>query len=304
VNFLQDAAANQLGSIALGAVQLGLPYGIANSNGKPDAQTCFAILDAAQGAGIRVLDTAQAYGDSEALIGKYCGAHPDRSFHVISKLNPGCDYRDGESVLKAVARSVDLLGAPLASLLIHDPTQLRFWHAGVGDALMSCVASGYTESIGVSTYTPEEFEAALVIPDIRVIQAPFSALDRRLLVSGLLQQAVASGRVVFLRSVLLQGLLLMEPDAIPDRVSEARPLVAAWRRLCEEAELSPLAMALNYARQRAVGAILLTGCEQPDQVRANVALVGSKTLSESQLSAIDALPVPIEKVVNPSLWGK
>lgn len=304
MTFLRDVAENQLGCLALGAVQLGLSYGIANSRGKPDEQTSFAILDAAWDVGIRVLDTAQAYGDSESLIGKYCSARPDKPFHVISKLNPGCDYRNSTSVLKAVARSVELLGAPLASLLLHDPTQLRFWNEGTGEVLLSCVAGGYMECVGVSTYTPEEFAAALAIPEIRVIQAPFSALDRRLLTSGLLRQAVASGRVVFLRSILLQGLLLMEPNAIPDRIQEARPLVTAWRNLCEEAGMPPLAIALKYARQRAKGAVLLVGCEQPDQVRVNAALGGDGSLSESLLQAIDALPVPIEKVVNPSLWDK
>lgn len=304
MSFLQDAAANQLGCIALGAVQLGLPYGIANSLGKPDEQTCFSILDAAQTSGVRVLDTAQAYGDSEALIGRYRSVKPDSNFHLISKVNPRCDYQDIASVLGAVSCSVELLGAPLASLLMHDPSQLRFWDQGVGDALMSCVDRGYTESIGVSIYTPEEFAASLAIDEIKVIQAPLSALDRRLLSSGLLKQAVESGRIVFLRSALLQGLLLMEPDVIPCHIYEARPLIKAWRQLCKEADLKPLTVAIKYVLQRAAGAVVLIGCEHPEQVLANTALAGGKDLPESLLAAIDALPVPAEQVVNPSLWGK
>lgn len=304
MNFLKDNAAESLGTIALGAVQIGLPYGIANRSGKPDQQTAFTILDVAKKSGIRVLDTAQAYGDSELLIGQYRTARPEKPFHVISKINPGINYRDRARVLEAVARSVDLLGMPLAALLLHDPTQLCHWNEGVGESLMACVEAGHTECVGVSTYTPEEFEIALTFPDIRVIQAPFSALDRRLILSGLLQQAIDSGRIVFLRSVLLQGLLLMESADIPESLAEARPLVSAWRDLCATVGLPPLAVALKYVRQRAHGAILLIGCEHPDQVSTNVALVRGEPLSETFLAAIDSLPVPIEKIVNPSLWGK
>lgn len=304
MNFLHDAATGRLGGLALGAVQLGLPYGIANRTGKPDEATAFAILDAAARNGVRVLDTAQAYGDSEALIGRHRITKSFSPFHVISKLNPGCDYRDRAAVLAAAAHSADLVGAPLASLLMHDPAQLKYWNEGAGEALLACVAAGHAASVGVSIYTPEEFDLALSIPEVRVIQAPFNALDRRLLFSGVLKRALASGKVVLLRSILLQGMLLMEQDAIPDRVAEARPLIAAWWTLCREAGLPPLTVAIKYAQQRVPGAILLMGSETPEQVDANAALVEASPLPESLLSAVDGLPLPLEKIVNPSLWSK
>ena len=49
----------------LGTVELGLDYGINNSEGKPSKMQAFELLDTAWNGGIRELDTAAAYGDSE-----------------------------------------------------------------------------------------------------------------------------------------------------------------------------------------------------------------------------------------------
>lgn len=44
--------------LTLGAVQLGLPYGVANATGIPSGEEASAILDAAMAGGIEVIDTA------------------------------------------------------------------------------------------------------------------------------------------------------------------------------------------------------------------------------------------------------
>ena len=55
----------------LGTVELGMAYGINNTQGKPSLEKSFEVLDAAWRGGIRELDTASAYGDSEEIIGMF-----------------------------------------------------------------------------------------------------------------------------------------------------------------------------------------------------------------------------------------
>ena len=57
--------------LAIGTVQFGMDYGIANQNGKVNANQIQSILDFAHEKGINVLDTAKAYGNSEKSIGNY-----------------------------------------------------------------------------------------------------------------------------------------------------------------------------------------------------------------------------------------
>ena len=65
--------------IALGTVELGMDYGFRGSGhyAKPDFKDSEALLHAAVEAGINLFDTARAYGEAEAIIGR-----------VLPDLNP------------------------------------------------------------------------------------------------------------------------------------------------------------------------------------------------------------------------
>ncbi|MGC1633411.1 MAG: aldo/keto reductase, partial [Gelidibacter sp.] len=72
--------------LILGTVQLGLDYGINNRSGKPTHEKACEILHCAYDNGIRILDTAEAYGNSQEVIGAFLKENPEKQFHVISKL--------------------------------------------------------------------------------------------------------------------------------------------------------------------------------------------------------------------------
>ena len=286
----------------MGTVQLGLQYGIANRTGKPDRETAFEILDLAFAEGIRRVDTAQSYGESENLIGEYHRAHPNRQFQVVSKLDPGCDFSAPDKIVDQVRRSIGRLQVPLEALLLHDPALLRRWNSGSGAALSACVDEGLTRQVGVSIYTPEEFDLAVALPAINVIQAPVNALDRRLIAGGQLSRARRAGKTVYLRSAFLQGLLLLDLAALPKSMSFAREALREWRTLCDRYQLAPHSVALGYLKSRMPDGITLIGCERPEQLQVNLAAWRKGDLPHELLAAIDALPLPVERVLNPSLW--
>ena len=60
-----------LSAFALGTVQLGIEYGLGEHSAKPTEEAAFAILDRAVDLGVNTLDTANNYGDSEAVIGRW-----------------------------------------------------------------------------------------------------------------------------------------------------------------------------------------------------------------------------------------
>jgi len=60
-----------ISKFTLGTIQLGMEYGIANKSGKPDMGKSFEILETAVSRGINSFDTAEAYGDSEAVLGEF-----------------------------------------------------------------------------------------------------------------------------------------------------------------------------------------------------------------------------------------
>ena len=74
--------------IILGTAQIGLHYGINNETGKLKLSESIALLDTAFNMGIRVLDTAEAYGNALEIIGLFHAKNPDKKFyampHIIS----------------------------------------------------------------------------------------------------------------------------------------------------------------------------------------------------------------------------
>jgi aryl-alcohol dehydrogenase-like predicted oxidoreductase len=54
--------------LGLGTVQFGLPYGVSNNNGQTPLDEAQRIVEFARSSGISLLDTAMAYGDSEARL--------------------------------------------------------------------------------------------------------------------------------------------------------------------------------------------------------------------------------------------
>ena len=98
-----------ISKLILGTVQFGLNYGIANSEGKPDLSKVRSILRRAVDHGIRVLDTAAAYGDSETVIGTLLGEDPalKRHFQVVSKIPPLPKDASPEQLRSFIGNSVD-----------------------------------------------------------------------------------------------------------------------------------------------------------------------------------------------------
>ncbi len=75
--------------LVLGSAQWGMPYGIANLAGPPDADELEAMLAQARNAGVRSIDTARAYRDSEDRIGQILrGVHSNEGWRIITKLAP------------------------------------------------------------------------------------------------------------------------------------------------------------------------------------------------------------------------
>ena len=83
-----------MSNLALGTVQFGLNYGVANKTGQPNQREIADILSLAAKFGINLLDTAQVYGTSERIL----GALDTSNFNIVTKLgqingDPSLDVR-------------------------------------------------------------------------------------------------------------------------------------------------------------------------------------------------------------------
>ncbi len=277
--------------LALGTAQLGLPYGATNRHGRPSDDVAMAIFVRARAAGIADLDTAAAYGDAEAVIGRSTDRH---GFRIVTKIARGSDDAGaiaGSLARLAVPRVHGLLAHRVADLLDADGDRFMA-------ALRRGVDAGLVDRVGVSVYSPEELRAILVRHRVDLVQLPLSAVDRRFVDSGLVAELAARGVEVHARSVFLQGTLLAEPASLTGALAHLAPTIARFRTLCAEAGTTPLAAALGVALSEPGIAATVVGVTSVAELDEIVAAAGAPRVA-IDLPALGTAP---EAVVDPRLW--
>ncbi len=297
-----DADSRDVGRLALGTAQLGMPYGVANRSGQPSHAETTAMLDMALDMGITCFDTAAGYGDAESRLGRHLRQRAlERRVNVVTKLTVG-DIGDEVALRAAVAQCARRLGMTPAAILIHDPDLLEHWPVHLTDALQACVADGLTGAIGASVYHPGQFAAALEHPVIEVVQAPFNVFDRRLEQAGMLQRASRRGVRVMLRSVFLQGLLLLDPGRCPPGLGFARSRMARWHALCASHEMQPCSAALRFVMQRTADETIVVGCESREQLAQLLAAASAPDLPAGLVADLEGLATTQTRLLDPTLW--
>jgi aryl-alcohol dehydrogenase-like predicted oxidoreductase len=291
-------------SIVLGTAQLGFSYGIANKIGQPDQALASEIIRTAWENGIMEFDTAQDYGESERVLGfafKKLGI--SKKVRVISKINPSLDHCNLKTMSEALDSTLEKLGVPsLFGLMLHDEFLLSQWSHGIGDILLDFVESGKVKNTGVSVYSPDKALEALCTDGINMVQVPSNILDRRFQKEGVFELAKKKQKQVYIRSVFLQGLILMEPDDLPDHMLFARPVLDRIKSLAETLNITRHELAQGYLRAKVPEGKLVIGVDMPAQITENLnywakePLVNLITLVEQSFENID------EKILNPSLW--
>ncbi|MEQ9200369.1 MAG: hypothetical protein RLN80_10295, partial [Rhodospirillales bacterium] len=102
----------------------------------------------------------------------------------------------------------------------------------------------------------------------------------------------------------LQGLLLADPQEVPERLGFMRPWLQRVRDICLQNGVDPLSASVGYVRQRFPEARLVVGCDDSRQLRRNLALFEEGVLPDKFISMIGNLETPPDIVVNPALWPR
>jgi len=290
--------------LVLGTAQLGLPYGIANKTGQPDQNIATAIIHEAWKNGIREFDTAQGYGDSEKVLGK---ALTELGFskeaRIISKFDPNLDHLNDSDMSKALDESLERLGVPrLYGIMLHREEMLSLWNKGLSKILYDLVLSGRVHKIGISVYSPEKAIQALKTEGIDMVQLPTNILDRRFERAGVFHLADKKKKKIYIRSVFLQGLILMNLEEVPEKMDFARPVIEKIESLSNDFGLSRQEMALGYIKSETPNAHVIFGAETPKQVRENIE-TWKKSAPRNLIDQIKIFFKNVDlQILNPTLW--
>ena len=267
------AAVDLTSRIVLGTVQLGLPYGRHSDSPVMTESAAFRILDTAWGIGIRVFDTAEAYGASAERLRAWSESRRHSStIEVITK----CKVDDGPLSAEVLAERANLAIDRFARvetvvLLTHGFVDTADWN------IVLETTSRRGASAGQSVYGAAEVSDAARMFGVARIQAPGNVFDRRAL------DARGESPVrLDIRSVYLQGLLLEDPGSAEKRVPGSADFVAAIHAAASEVD-APVASLLvaTMLSMATKGDRLVIGVDNPSELEV---LPEAFAISESVVS--------------------
>ncbi len=281
--------------LALGTAQFGLNYGIKNARGRIPEPEVREIIQIAAENGIDTIDTAAAYGTSEAVLGRVLSGRKD--FRIVTKVSA-----TGVRVQAELEESLRRLGMPrIAGCLLHS---YETWASNPStlDELVACRESGFVEKIGVSLYRVSEAETLLERnAHLDIVQVPYSLVDRRF--EAVFPALKARGVEVHVRSVFLQGMLLWDPEALPERFTTIREGMRALREASRDvADVACLCLA--FAAENPYVSRVVIGVDSKADLVHNIAAWQNALRAAPALVALPDISSTDERIILPFNWGR
>jgi aryl-alcohol dehydrogenase-like predicted oxidoreductase len=285
--------------LALGTVQFGLLYGVANKSGQVSQNEAKSMLRIASENSIDTLDTAIAYGESEKCLGEI-GVENFKLVTKLPSIPDGCLDISGW-IHEQVTSSLLRLGVEkLYGFLLHKSEDLLGPDGPeLYRALGSLKEKGLVKKIGVSIYSPNELEALKNDFSFDLIQAPFNLIDQRLLHSGWMKKLKDSGVEIHTRSTFLQGLLLMKEIDIPPKFSPWKHLWKKWHDWLAENNVSALQGSLAFPLSFPEITRVVVGADSHQQLK-EIINATSNLLNTDLPNLLSA----DENLINPANWSQ
>jgi len=284
--------------LCLGTAQFGLDYGINNTSGKIPKEEIIKILNFAHNNGIIMLDTASAYGSSEAVLGEGI-AHTGKNFQIITKYPANTELRP----FQWIDASLGLLKVEkIHGYLFHNYSIFQNNQNYIED-FIKIKETGKTEKIGFSLYHPSEAEYILKhnVP-CDIVQVPYNIFDQRF--AYLFPELNSKGIDIYVRSVFLQGLFFIDPDNIDNRFNSVRDYLREIRQFAEDYSINIAALCLGFVYTNKYASYIVIGIDSLDNLKENInnyILLENKTIPYSLL---EKFAVNDENIILPYNWQK
>jgi aryl-alcohol dehydrogenase-like predicted oxidoreductase len=292
--------------IVLGTAQIGMQYGIANKTGQPDSINAETIIREAWNGGIQEFDTAQSYGESEKVLGiVFDNLNIKHSAKAITKFSPSLNHNNESEMRNSIITSLNNLGIDkLLGILLHREELLNYWNDGLGEALTRFRSEGLVEHIGVSVSNPEFATMALEEKDITIVQVPSNILDRRFERVGILNKSEENKKTIYIRSIFLQGLLLLNPDKLSKPMKFTYDVLKKFNMLADQCGLSRQQLAIGFVMKAYPAVKIVLGAETSQQVKSNLSVLESTNIVSNDIvdEARNIFDNVEDHILNPALW--
>ena len=284
--------------LILGTVQFGLKYGINNTIGKLKKDEVLSLLKVAYNSGIRVLDTAEAYGNAHQLIGNYHKEQNNFKFKIITKFPHQIEHN---LIKSKVIEYLDLMNVNTLDVMMFHSFDSFKTNYNALKTLNELKSDGLIKNIGVSVYTNAQLKSLLNEDLITVVQLPFNLLDNFNVRGDLINQLKIKGKTIHTRSAFLQGLFFKNTFDDISIVQALKPHLKTLNKITKKQGCSMEELALSYCiKQNNIDNVII-GVDSISQLNANIKAAAYE-VNEESFKCIDNIYVKNLDLLNPSLW--
>ena len=156
---------------------------------------------------------------------------------------------------------------------------------------------GLTNKIGISIYDFNILDKILKKFKFDLIQAPFNILDQRLVTTGWLKKLKKRKIKVYVRSIFLQGILLLKHNQLPEKLKKLNKNLIIWENWLKKNKFKPLQVCISFVlNQRQLDGIVV-GYNNKNQLNQ---ILKQKKMKSS--FSIPNLNIRNRKLIDPRKW--
>lgn len=232
--------------LSIGTANFDQSYGISNNKSKLSLKTIKKILNYTGKKGVKSLDTSISYGNTEKILGKL-NLKTYKIFTKLPKLPKDCKNIRGW-VLNNIKNSTNRLKIKkIKGIFLHHSEDLIGKNKKkLYNSLNEAKKKGLVEKIGVSIYDFKTLDKILSEFKIDIVQVPFNIFDRRLQQFKYLKKIKKKKIEIHVRSIFLQGLLLLKNSKIPKNFIKWFSLFKLWHFWLKTNNIQNLNACINY----------------------------------------------------------
>ena len=263
------------------------------------------MLNCALDLGINLIDTAQAYGESEAIIGRALNSRRDE--YILATKISGLSWEGytgrelRERMEASITESLRMLQTDIIDLLyIHNATPELIQRGEIVEIMQRAQEAGYTRFIGTTTYGEAAPLAVLEDGRFDCIQVAYNLLDRHF-EERVLPLAKENDAGVVIRSVLLKGALTYRYTHLPEELRELRTVVSGIDSLCGTPDSSLPELAYRFVLAHPAVSTALVGTGRVHELQEIVSFSGCGPLPAKVLNTIRETGVSPDQL-NPGTW--
>lgn len=286
--------------LILGTVQFGLNYGINNTIGKMSEDKVFELLETSYDLGIRVLDTAEAYGNAHSVISNFQKQSKKR-FNIISKYSSSNFDYPIDLVERIQVHCSNFNINYLEGYMFHSFKDFKMNINNDSKILYNIKNSGLVQKIGVSVYSNDEIEELLNYKNIDLIQLPFNLFDNEYQRKEILEKAKKRNIEIHTRSAFLQGLFFKDINTLTNCLLPLKNNLRELSLIVKNNNISMESLALNYPLNKSYIDKVLIGVDSLEQLKNNIKAT-ENIFDKSTYKKIDCIQIENTKLLNPSNW--